>query len=69
MNTFAGLLVMFSILSGLIIDFESVSIAGVLFSFLIIWLFIDSNSKRFHSELMVGGKRIPLAGLIKAILR
>ena len=69
MNTFSGLLVMFSILSGLIIHFESVSIVGVLFSFLIIWLFIDSNRKRFHSELMVDGKWIPLAELIKAILR
>lgn len=69
MNAFSGLLVISSILSGLTIHFESVSIAGVLFSFLIIWLFIDNNSKKFHSGLMVNGKRIPLAGLIKAILR
>jgi len=69
MNTISGLIVMFSILSGLTIHFESVAIAGVLFSFLIIWLFIDNNNKRFHSELIVDGKRIPLAGLIKAILR
>jgi hypothetical protein len=62
-------MVMFSILSGLIIHFESFSIAGVLFSFSIIWLFIDTKSKRVQSKLMIDGKRIPLAGLIKAILR
>jgi 4-hydroxybenzoate polyprenyltransferase len=69
MNSVAALMVMFSILSGLIIHFESFSIAGVLFSFSISWLFIDTKSKRVQSKLMIDGKRIPLAGLIKAILR
>ena len=68
-NTFSGLLVMFSILSGLIIQFVSLSIFGILFSFLIIWLFVGNDHKRFHGEPVVEGKWIPLAGLIKAILR
>jgi 4-hydroxybenzoate polyprenyltransferase len=68
-NTFSGLLVMFSILSGLIIQFVSLSIFGVLFSFLIIWLFVGNDHKRFHGGLVVERKWIPLAGLIKAILR
>jgi 4-hydroxybenzoate polyprenyltransferase len=68
-NAFSGLLVMFSILSGLIIQFVSLSIFGILFSFLIIWLFVDNDHERFHAESAVEGKWIPLAGLIKAILR
>jgi 4-hydroxybenzoate polyprenyltransferase len=67
-NTFSGLLVMFSFLSGLIIQFVSLSIFGILFSFLIIWLFVANDYKRFHGE-PVEGKWIPIAGLIKAILR
>ena len=68
-NAFSGLLVMFSILSGLIIQFVSLSIFSILFSFLIIWLFIGNDHKRFHREPVVEGKLVPLAGLIKAILR
>jgi 4-hydroxybenzoate polyprenyltransferase len=68
-NTFSGLLVMFSILSGLIIQFVSLSIFSVLFSFLIIWLFVGNDHKRFNGEPVVEGKWVPLAGLIKAILR
>ena len=68
-NTFSGLLVMFSILSGSIIQFISLSIFGVLFSFLIIWLFVGNDHKRFPGEPVVEGKWIALAGLIKAILR
>jgi cellulose synthase/poly-beta-1,6-N-acetylglucosamine synthase-like glycosyltransferase len=68
-NIFSGLLVMFSILTGLIIQFVSLSIFGVLFSFLIIWLFVGNDHKRFHGGLVVERKWIPLAGLIKAILR
>ena len=68
-NTFSGLLVMFSFLSGLIIQFVSLSIFSILFSFLIIWLFVGNDQKRFHGEPVVEGKWIPIAGLIKAILR
>jgi 4-hydroxybenzoate polyprenyltransferase len=68
-NTFSGLLVMFSILSGFFTQFVSVSIFGVLFSFLIIWLFVGNDRKRFRAEPVVDGEWISLAGLIKAILR
>ena len=68
-NAFSGLLVMFSILSGLIIQFVSLSIFSILFSFLIIWLFVGNDPKRFNGDSVVKGKWIPLAGLIKAILR
>ena len=68
-NTFSGLLVMFSILSGFFTQFLALSILGVLFSFLIIWLFVGNDRKRFRAEQVVDGKWIHLAGLIKAILR
>lgn len=68
-NTFSGLLVMFSILSGFFTQFVSVSIFGVLFSFLIIWLFVGNDRKRFRAEPVVDGEWISLAELIKAILR
>jgi 4-hydroxybenzoate polyprenyltransferase len=68
-NTFAGLLVMFSILNGLIIQLVSLSIFSVLFSFLIIWLFVGNDHKRIRWEPVVEGKWIPIAGFIKAILR
>jgi 4-hydroxybenzoate polyprenyltransferase len=68
-NTFSGLLVMFSLLSGLIIQLVSLSIFSILFSFLIIWLFVGNDHKRFHGEPVVEGKWVLLAGLIKAILR
>ena len=65
-NTFSGLLVMFSILSGLIVQFVSLSIFGILFSFLIIWLFVGNDNKRFQGEPVVEGKWIPLGRLNKS---
>lgn len=68
-NIFAGLIVMFSVLNGLIIQFVSLSIFSILFSFLIIWLFVGNDPRSFHGETVVERKWIPIAGFIKAILR
>ena len=68
-NAFSGLLVMFSTFSGLIVQFVSLSIFGIVFSFLIIWLFVGKDHKKLHGEPVVEGKWMPVADLIKSILR
>jgi 4-hydroxybenzoate polyprenyltransferase len=68
-NSFLGSWLIYCLFRGLFLTYMPALIFGVLYGYVVIWVFSNNNNRRFFAELMVDGEWLPIVALLKAIPR